>query len=464
MTRPEENLPSFLQQLHSDEFGPQPRTTATGRACEEVIGQVEEMADDLRLPLPVVATTKTATAAGLLALNRQWGSTFYELPDAAALSVDVAGEAFAPRCPVVDVQTHFLAPHSAAVLGRDGLLGLYKSVMPDWWTEMRDIDAWSFAEWVHNVFVESETAVAILTSGPGVLEGRNLFNDEIAAARLLVDAAGERGRILNHAVVHADIPSEVEMMTEWRDRFSPVGWKVYTPGRLGSKGWVKGWMLDDEQHGLPFLERVRDLGTRLVCAHKGISQLVDNGSPRDIGPAAKAFPEIDFVVYHSGYEMPLDGAAPEGPYSDETRNIGVNRLLASLEESGIAAGKNVYAELGSTWFCLVSRPLEAAHLLGKLFKYLGPDNVIWGTDSIWFGSPQPLIDAFRVFQIPEWMCEQFGYQPITDEVRRKVLCDNAVRVYGLSIDSVVNLKVDHDRQWAFELADRYREGRINEFR
>src|SRR4029077_16764599 len=35
-------------------------------------------------------------------------------------------------------------------------------------------------------------------------------------------------------------------------------------------------------------------------------------SPRDIGPAAAAFPDIAFVVYHSGYERDPDGT--EGPY------------------------------------------------------------------------------------------------------------------------------------------------------
>jgi predicted TIM-barrel fold metal-dependent hydrolase len=178
-------------------------------------------------------------------------------------------------------------------------------------------------------------------------------------------------------------------------------------------------MLDDQEHGLPFLERVRDVGVHLVCAHKEIRQLVDNGSPRDVGPAAKAFPEIDFVVYHSGYELPLDGARPEGPYAAHDPQ-GVDRLLASLDAADVPAGANVHAELGSTYFCLVSRPVEAAHVLGKLIGRVGADNMIWGTDSVWFGSPQPIIDAFKTFQIPAAMCDEFGYEPITDDVRCKI--------------------------------------------
>jgi hypothetical protein len=54
--------------------------------------------------------------------------------------------------------------------------------------------------------------------------------------------------------------------------------------------------------------------------------MVDNGSPRDIGPAAKAFPDLDFLVYHSGFEFSHFGAPPEGPYTEETANDDVQKL------------------------------------------------------------------------------------------------------------------------------------------
>ena len=41
---------------------------------------------------------------------------------------------------------------------------------------------------------------------------------------------------------------------------------------------------------VPFLEKALELEVPLVCAHKGISQMVPAGSPRHVGPAAKAFP------------------------------------------------------------------------------------------------------------------------------------------------------------------------------
>ena len=456
-------LPPFLRPLHTDEFGPQPREERHQRACDAAQKAVEAIAARQQRPAPIAARSQCATAAGLRALNAEWGDEFFAVPEDATHSDAAAADAFGGVGPVVDVQTHFLAPHAATTAGCDFLLNLYRSLMPDWWSEMDDLTAYTFAEYLRNVFIESETAAAVLTSGPGVTASRHLFNDELSASKVLLDGAGARRRLLNHAVVHADMPEEVGQMDEWHDELHPVGWKVYTPGRTTREGWVQGWMLDDDTHGLPFLERVRELGTKLVCAHKGISGLVDNGSPRDVGPAAKAFPDISFVIYHSGYELPMHGAAPEGPYRPDQPE-GVDRLLASVDEAQILAGGNVYAELGSTWFCLLSRPVEAAHVVGKLVQRLGTDNIVWGTDSIWFGSPQPLIDAFRTFQIPDAMCEEFGYEPLTDEVRRKILGENAARVYGLDLGEIDALKSQHDDSWARDLADRYEQGRISAFR
>ena len=184
------------------------------------------------------------------------------------------------------------------------------------------------------------------------------------------------------------------------------------------------------------------------CAHKGISFLADNGGPEDIGPAARLFPDIDFIVYHSGYEMPVYGAPPEGPYTEATAGEGVNRLVTTVADNGIRRNGNVYAELGSTWFCLVRRPEEAAHVLGKLIAHLGEDNVIWGTDSIWYGSTQPILDAFRAFQIPDRMCEEFGYQPLTAEVKEKILSLNAARVYGIDVPRMRHVAQHDDLAWA----------------
>jgi hypothetical protein len=100
----------------------------------------------------------------------------------------------------------------------------------------------------------------------------------------------------------------------------------------------------------------------------------------------------------------------------------------------------VYAELGSTWRFLSTRdPNSAAHALGKMFCYIGEDNVLWGTDSVWYGSPQDQIQAFRAFQIAPELREEHGYPEITPELRAKVFGLNACKPYNISADEVIRI-------------------------
>jgi hypothetical protein len=79
---------------------------------------------------------------------------------------------------------------------------------------------------------------------------------------------------------------------------------------------------------------------------------------------------------------------------------------------------------------------QAAHMLGKLLKYLGPDRILWGTDSFNNGGPQPQIEAFRAFQIPESMQMMYGYPALTAEVKAKILGLNAAAVYSVDVAAV----------------------------
>jgi hypothetical protein len=66
---------------------------------------------------------------------------------------------------------------------------------------------------------------------------------------------------------------------------------------------------------------------------------------------------------------------------------------------------------------------------GKLLKYVGENNVLWGTDSIWTGSPQDQIQAWRTFQIAEELRDRHGYPEITPQLRAKVFGLNATRPF-----------------------------------
>ena len=130
--------------------------------------------------------------------------------------------------------------------------------------------------------------------------------------------------------------------------------------------------------------------------------------------------------------------------------------MKSLRDARIPPGANVCAELGSTWFCLIRRPEEAAHVLGKLLLAVGEDNVLWGTDAIWYGSAQPAIDAFRAFSIPTDLRERYGYPELTAEVKAKILGRNAARIYGIDLTAARHARDDLDwlREATAEVAAR----------
>ena len=100
-----------------------------------------------------------------------------------------------------------------------------------------------------------------------------------------------------------------------------------------------------------------------------------------------------------GHQVRPEAGTTEGPYDPSAATRGVDTLTKSVETNGIKRNANVFAELGSTWRFVMRDPTTAAHLLGKLLKHIGEDNVLWGTDSIWYGSPQDQIQAFRSFEI-----------------------------------------------------------------
>jgi hypothetical protein len=78
-------------------------------------------------------------------------------------------------------------------------------------------------------------------------------------------------------------------------------------------------------------------------------------------------------------------------------------------------------------------PDEAAHTLGKLLAAVGPERILWGTDSIWYGSPQDQIEAFRAFTVTPEFQERFGYPALDAPAKRAILGANAARLHGLDL-------------------------------
>lgn len=428
---PDPGLPIKLGPCSNGEFAPPPPSPLVRAAARRARADADALARRLGLSRRDFLRSTCGAAATLLAIaacsgdasrseGRSPGGT-YRVPPESTTEPEAAEEALGGDGPVFDVQNHLLeydldGPPPASWFG---------SAFPQASCGEDDPRAcYTIERWLQAVFLESDTTMAVLSAVPVVGDPDPLSAAVMDEARRLADVLCGDGRVLiqGHPVPNVGrLDAALAAMEEVAAAYDLAAWKVYTHV-------AEPWRLDDPT-GEAFLGQVEALGPPVVAVHKGLAGGTPAASPADVGPAAAAHPDLAFVVYHSGYET---GVA-EGPY--DPAGAGVDRLLAAVDAAGIGPGGNVYAELGSTWRLLMGSPDEAAHVLGKLLARLGEDNVLWGTDSIWYGSPQDQIQAFRAFEIAEELQERHGYPALTAELKAKVLGGNAARLYGVDLEA-----------------------------
>src|SRR5207248_10058088 len=103
---------------------------------------------------------------------------------------------------------------------------------------------------------------------------------------------------------------------------------------------------------------------------------------------------------------------------------------------------NVYAELGPSFAnAAVAHPKFCTALVGTLIKGMGVDHVMWGTDSVWYGSPQWQIEALRRLEIPEDMQTKYGFAPLGDAnsaTKQLIFGGNATKFYKIRLKAADN--------------------------
>jgi predicted TIM-barrel fold metal-dependent hydrolase len=218
---------------------------------------------------------------------------------------------------------------------------------------------------------------------------------------------------------------DLDFMDQQAATLKVDAWKGYTGA--APKGFDRGWFVDDEKIAYPMLERARKLGVRRICLHKGLplGPVADYNHPRDLIKAARDFPDLDFVAYHAGLlTVPASSQSADVPWTSDFCRM-------KQKEPGL---KNIYMELGSTFGQLATtNPTACAHLLGQVIAAFGADHVLWGTDSIWYGTPQWQIEAFRRFEIPDALVEKHGYAPLTRPVKEQIFGLNAARLFNVDV-------------------------------
>lgn len=351
------------------------------------------------------ASTLLAFNAANAAAGRDGG--YFDLDVTAAVDPDTAVEQLGARDFVFDVQGHFVGQNG---IGRTGL-GDSKQFIKD-------------------IFLDSDTDMMVLSFIPSRRETELLTIQEADETRRIIDDMDGTKRLLIHGRVNPNQPGDLEDMDELAETWGVSAWKCYT--QWGPDG--RGFFLHDDI-GLRMIEKARALGVKNICIHKGLPfgrRSYEHSLASDIGVVAKMYPDVNFLVYHSGF---ISGQT-EGPY-DPNRREGVDELIRSVEENGIGRNANVYAELGSTWRFAMRDPTMAAHIVGKLVKHIGEENVLYGSDCIWFGSPQDQIQAFRRFQISDELQEKYGYPKLTPKLRAQIFGLNAAKPYGIDVGEVL---------------------------
>jgi hypothetical protein len=433
-------LPIKLDTTSNGEFEPvplSPANRAANRVAHDVASRNAKRLGVSRRDFLISACGAASALLAFNAANAAMGQPggFFEVEPEAAFEPQLAQATVGGRGEFIfDVQGHFVDPTGAWVktAPADAFRWSPKAgcALGAKAGAASHLDCLGPEEFVKDVFLDSDTDMMVLSFVPSRRDAEPLTIQAADAVRRIVDRMEGSHRLLIHGRVNPNQPGDLESMNELKERWKVSAWKTYTQWGLDGKGF---FLSDDV--GTRFIEKARSLGVKVICVHKGLpfgKQSYEHSQCSDIGVVAKRFPDVSFLVYHSGFVT----GVPERAYTGRGASDGIDTLIRSLVENGIKPNSNVYAELGSTWRFLMRDATGAAHALSKLIKYCGENNVLWGTDSIWYGSPQDQIQAFRTFQIAPELRSMYGYPEITPALRAKIFGLNATRVYAISAEEV----------------------------
>jgi predicted TIM-barrel fold metal-dependent hydrolase len=436
--RSEVPLPTRL--VSNEEFPALPQTAAQRAVEHRILADAGRIAPRLGLSRRDFLKTSGGMATSLLAMNAVFGNFFDVLPveaaDTAAFK-ERTGDPFF----IFDVQLHYVSAGydpTNAEAGRQGgipkgaLLGLRqrsRRVNPKLASDRGTMADLGWENFVKEVFFDSETAIGLISTPPGPYPWEAVVPPkEMTHIRDEINRVTQSRRMLAHGLVSPQLgQADLDFMDQQASTLKVDAWKAYTGAN--AKGFDRGWFLDDEKLAYPMLERARKLGVRRFCVHKGLplGPVADYNHPRDLIKASRDFPEIDFVAYHAGLQgVTTARTSGEIPWTTEFCQM-------KKKEPGI---RNIYMELGSTFGQLVtSNPTACAHLIGQIVDAFGADHVLWGTDSIWYGTPQWQIEAFRRFEIPQALIDRHRYAPLTRAVKEQIFGLNAARLFGVDVNA-----------------------------
>jgi uncharacterized protein len=465
--------PIPTQIVSSDEYYPNPQNAQQ----REVEARLFAMADDLGRMQGIDRRRFFQTAAGMaasfVAMNQVYGPIFDATPAEAATPAMAQDRADALKGQfIMDMHTHFLRDDTRIT----EFLEMREAVGRAGWNKElsekeQTLEDLKFANYVKEIFLDSDTKIALISSAPSdIPQDWFLTNEQMAAARTTINDKAADGtgasvgakRLLAHAVFTPGQPGWLEHL-DAALALKPDSVKGYTIGDNTHKATSRyPWRMDDEKVTYKAYEKFVQAGIKNVCVHKGLfPPSVEKSFPNlrgyvdvsDVGQAAKDWPQLNFIIYHSGYRHVGGDPAVALAGFERTGRIAWASDLADIpEQYGVT---NVYGDLGQVIaMTLVAQPRVCAALMGILLKGLGPERVCWGTDALWTGSPQWQIEGLRRLEIPDDMQKKYGFAPLgsaTGPVKTAIFGGNNARLYNVDPQKAGRL-LKQDR-FAFLRAD-----------
>jgi hypothetical protein len=333
-------------------------------------------------------------------------------------------------------------------------------------------DMFHIVQFIKSIYFDSQVSVGLISNvtafvalGPGgvpftarnVSEARTgevLTAAQTAAGRDFINELAGSRRAMAHGLLYVG-KGNLDYIQYQIDHHHPDAWKGYNISQAAKvdtdpNSLMRQWQHDDENVAYPTFELITKnvnagrlgRGGNIISVHKGLARglppLAHNGYPSDLPKALKDWPNLNFLTYHSCIQDTFfdDQALAEirateagtRPLLNGVPNIDWVTPYAQLT----GPFQNSYAEIGTTFASsVVTFPTVTAHILGQLLRYKGPKHIVFGSDSLWYGSPQWQIEALWRFQIPESIAERWDYPQLDESDKRHILGLNSAKLYGL---------------------------------
>lgn len=443
--RSEPRTPLPVRMVASEEYAPVPQTRKQRETEARLYAMADAVAPKLGLSRRRFFQTSAGMAAGFAALNGAFGPLF-EVGAAEASTPELAQEradALSGQF-IMDMHTHFLRDDTRL----QNFVRLRESVAAQGWNPAlsaagaQTIEDLKFDNYFKEIYLDSDTKIALISSAPSdTPEDWFLTNRQMAEAKAKVNAEAGSVRMMSHAIMTPGAPGwldDLEAALELR----PDSVKGYTVGDNTHKDTARyPWRMDSDETYRGY-EKMLAAGVRNVCVHKGLwgrgadarfPNLAPHARVDDVAKAAKDWPQLNFIIYHSAYR--LDD--PEWALAEFDRTGRIDWVTDLAEIPAAHGVSNVYGDLGQIFAqTLVAQPRMCAAIMGTLIRGLGADHVCWGTDAVWTGSPQWQIEGLRRLEIPEDMQRAHGFSALgaaDGPVKSGIFGGNNARLYGIEV-------------------------------